>query len=452
MNITIVGRNPANAYSGGRYYAWILAEAIAQNHNLIYFSNSRPMFADDFKGYNEIDLRIVDDKFSDLECEESVDVVLFIPGMDNDNTFYKNTVRFAHQKKAHLVLINFESPNWFNKYSVIQRDVELWDNWLMISKFSSCLLSISKEGDLYAKDFYTNMPKETFFDYCYPAINTKVADKVHFDNSINKEKRILMTARFSLSDHKGSNNIPQLFFEEMRGYTLVLILGAGDVPKNIKKEIEENAKIFGVSVEYKYTLTDYQKFVEIKKAKLMLFPSFFEGYGYPPIEAQYLNTACVAFRIPVLEETSPNIDFATLGDWDEFKYLVANALEREDREYRQDIIDLASFDLMATRIDKIVSQLENKPIPQELSDISFIRSSINKPVHKIERRSLNKIVENVLGKQSYSAIRKDYYSYKNGTISIFTLILKLFSNAIVKKLVSDNTHDKLIKIYQIIKG
>ncbi|MFH0259605.1 glycosyltransferase [Vibrio barjaei] len=455
MNITVIGRNPANAYSGGRYYAWILAEAIAKNHNLIYFTNACPMFSNDFSSYEshkKIDLRLIDDKFNDLNCEEDIDIIFFIPGMDNDNSFYKNTLKFAQRKNAHLVLINFESPNWFNKYSVIQRDEKLWDNWLMMSQFASCILSISKEGDFYAKDFYNNVPDSAIFDYCYPAINSKVADRIYSDCSIAKENRIIMTARFSLSDHKGSYNIPHLFCEEMRGYTFVLILGAGDVPKNIKREIEERASQYGVSIEYKHTLSDQKKFIEFKRAKLLLFPSFFEGYGYPPVEAQYLNTACVAFRIPVLEETSPNIDFAVLGDWEQFKAKIGNVLIREEREYREGISEIASFDSMVKKINLVISKLADNPVPSELKDMSSINVSSGGSIGDRSPNSAKTLFRRLVGFESYILVRQDYHSYRCGTFGIATFSLKLFSNLIVKKLVSKETHSKILEIYKIIKG
>lgn len=455
MNITVIGRNPANAYSGGRYYAWILAEAIATNHDLIYFTNACPMFSTDFVNYEshkKIDLRLIDEKFNELDCEEDIDIIFFIPGMDNDNSFYKNTLKFAQRKSAHLVLINFESPNWFNKYSVIQREEKLWDNWLMMSKFASCILSISKEGDIYAKDFYNNVPDSTIFDYCYPAINSKEADRIYSDCSVTKENRIIMTARFSFSDHKGSYNIPQLFCEEMRGYTFVLILGAGDVPKDIKREIEERASQYGVSIEYKHTLSDQQKFSEIKRAKLLLFPSFFEGYGYPPVEAQYLDTACVAFRIPVIEETSPNIDFAVLGDWEEFKVKIGNVLIRDERKYREGISEIASFDTMVKKIDSVISKLSENQVPSELKDISSINIPSSVFIGNRPPNSPKTMFKRVVGPESYILVRQDYHCYRNGTFGIATFSLKLFSNLIVKKLVSRKMHNKILEIYRIIKG
>ncbi len=466
MNISIVGRNPVNAYSGGRYHAWGLAEAIAQNHNIIYFTNAKPMFADDFKDYekhNKIDLRVIDDKFYDIQCEKEIDIIFFIPGMDKDNTFYKNTIKFAHDKKAHLVFINFESPNWFNKYSVIQRDYKLWDNWLMMSKFSSCILSISQEGISYAENFYKNLPKDSFFDYCYPTINSKIADMVYDDNSIKKENRIIMTARFSLSEHKGSYNIPQLFCEEMRGYTFVLILGSGDVPKNIKKEIEKKANEYGVTMEYKHTLNDFQKFVEIKRAKVLLFPSFFEGFGYPPIEAQYMNTACVAFRIPVVEETSPNIDFVKLGDWIGFKETIAKVLQREPKKYRENIIAIASFDSMIKKIDDVITKVSKLSLPSELNDISSIKISLQNSLKNDEftkgkeakikiLSSLKGKMKKVVGDENYVKMKCDYLNYKNGKIGFWDLNVRFFSSMVLKKIISDKSYNKLKNIYYTIKG
>jgi hypothetical protein len=452
MNIVVVGRNPEGMYSGGRYYAWVLAEAIAENHKLIYFSNAKPIFSNDFVTYNnhnKVDFRIIDDQFYDLECDEKVDMVFFIPGMDKDNTFYKNTLKFASKKKAHLVLINFESPNWFNKYSVIQRDESLWDNWVMMSRYSSCILSISKEGMNYSKLFYKDVPESSVFDFCYPAINSKVADQVYFDKGIEKEKRIIMTARFTLSDHKGSYNIPELFCEEMRGYSFVLILGAGDVPSDIKSEIDKKAQEFGISVEYKRTLDDKNKFIEIKRAKLILFPSFFEGFGYPPVEAQYLNTACVAFRIPVIEETSPRIDMVKLGDWSRFKQEIAKVLKREEQDYRGDISKIASFDSMVRNIDRIICNVSTLPFPKELNDTSSIKVA---PRYAVETSSvLKEKFKNILGDKQYTLLRDEYQKYKSGHLGFLSFLFKVFK-VMLKRVLSEKAYSNLVGIYHKIKG
>ncbi|WCE29878.1 glycosyltransferase [Vibrio sp. SCSIO 43137] len=452
MNIVVVGRNPEGSYSGGRYHAWILAEAIAKNHKLIYFSNAKPIFANDFvtyKDHKNVDLRIIDDQFYDLRCEEDIDIVFFIPGMDADNTFYKNTIKFASKKKAHLVLINFESPNWFNKYSVIQRNESLWDNWVMMSRYSSCILSSSKEGMKYAKLFYKNIPQSSVFEFCYPSINSQVADQVYFDDEIKKEKRIIMTARFTLSDHKGSYNIPDLFCEEMRGHSFILILGSGDVPSDIKSEIENKAQEFGINVEYKRTLDDKNKFIEIKRAKLVLFPSFFEGFGYPPIEAQYLNTACVAFRIPVIEETSPRIDMVKLGDWSKFKREIAVALEREEQDYHSDISEIASFDSMVGNIDRVIRKVSTLPLPKELNDTSSIKVA---PRHVVETSTaLKEKCKNILGEKQYVLLRNEYQKFKSGDLDLLSFLFKVFK-AILKTLLPENAYRKLTKIYHKIKG
>ena len=43
------------------------------------------------------------------------------------------------------------------------------------------------------------------------------------------------------------------------------------------------AERYGLSLEIKHLVSDAQKFIELKRARFLLYPSRFEGYGIPPI-------------------------------------------------------------------------------------------------------------------------------------------------------------------------
>jgi glycosyltransferase involved in cell wall biosynthesis len=46
-----------------------------------------------------------------------------------------------------------------------------------------------------------------------------------------------------------------------------------------------------------------------------VFPSYFEGYGYPPVEALYCGTPCVAYALPVLKEVcGEHLTLVPIGD------------------------------------------------------------------------------------------------------------------------------------------
>jgi hypothetical protein len=268
-----------------------------------------------------------------------------------------------------------------------------------------------------------------------------------------------MTARFALAEHKGSNNIPDLICEAMRGYTFVIVVGYGEIPKYIDNEIQANANKYGVNIEYKFAMNDFEKFCEIGKSRLLLFPSFFEGYGYPPIEAQYMNTDCLAFNIPVLMETSPNIDMVHLGDWEAFVNQIKKILSRPvNQKLHSGILNIAEFDIIVKKVDSILKKLENKPIPNVLASVektdlfkNIVRKEVLNPT--VTNSNLKKqLIMKILGIKYYELLKFDYSLYRNKQINRKSLMRRILINQILKRFLSDRFFNKLKAIYKILKS
>lgn len=259
--------------------------------------------------------------------------------------------RFAIERGAHLVFLNFESPNWFNALSPYARPESEWAPWKRWSRDASLVLSISKEGQHWAEKFYTGVSPHTRFDYAYPAINTVAADAVPQGP---REDRVLLFIRFRNAKHKGSDRIDELFCEAMRGYKLVLVLGRNDMPPHVLARLTVKANAFGIQIELREKLSDREKFEEIKRAKLVLFPSLFEGFGYPPVEALYCNTPCVAFELPVLRETcGGRLIFAEHNNWADFRAKLTEALAAgAGTNTREAVAPLIALDALAKRLDE----------------------------------------------------------------------------------------------------
>jgi glycosyltransferase involved in cell wall biosynthesis len=337
----------------------MMAEALAiAGHEVHYISNNKPIFYDDFSMYpnhDDINFCHTPDFQTDIP-EGNFDIVFLIPSMSLDSEFYVRALFFTRSREAKLVLLNFETPNWFNSLSPEKRPFYYWDYWKCSSKFASMILSSAKESNDFARLFFTSSPAVTRFNYCYPSINSIVADSV---KSIKKEKRIILLTRFQLAEHKGGFESSNLICEAMRGYTLVLIVGTGDVPDNVMGSIISTAIEHGVLLEIKYKLADYEKFQEIKRSSLMLFPSYFEGFGLPPVEALYCNVPCICFDLPVLREVSGNgLIYVRPGDWSEFRAKIKDVLDsnQSDDHLHENVANIATIESYSKRIDSLISQ------------------------------------------------------------------------------------------------
>ena len=363
MRIALFGLNSRMTFSGGRYHAWMLAEALAYaGHEVCFITNNRPFFYDDFAAFPshyDIELYISSDLRADLP-DGSFDIVFMVPHPFRLSQFL-NAALFGRQRGARLALLNFESANWFNALAPEPRPARLWRGWLRFSREASLILSISAESDRHARAFYVDVAAGAVFTHCYPSINSIGADSVP---DTPREKRIILITRFEKSGHKGAWHTPELLSEAMTGYTLVLIIGAGEVPSSILTKMTATAKQHNIQLELLYRLTDREKFAHLKRSCLMLFPSFFEGFGLPPIEAQYCNVPCIAFELPVLREVSGDgIYYVKRGDWDGFREKIGQVLasDRPHDHLREHIAEVARFHSLSRRIDQILCRVCEAP-------------------------------------------------------------------------------------------
>lgn len=354
--VAIVTNTPPGTYSGGRYHALMLAEALAMGgHDVHFVTDFEPIFLKDLAAlpaHDRVHINYTPDFRRGLP-KGDFSFILVVPGT-NQQSFYRRATRFAFSRHARLGLINFESGNWFNAVCPFPRDLLHWALWRAVARHCSLILSISGEGDRWARDFYTDVQPGARFDYAYPAINTVAADATP---DVPREKRILLFARFAQAAHKGGNHLNDLLCEAMRDHTLVLIAGAETPPEAVLAPLRARAESLGVTIEIQTRLCDREKFAEMKRARLMLFPSLFEGYGYPPMEAQYCLTPCVAFDLPVLRETSGDrLCYAAHGDWDDFraKTEMALGMDTPPPGLRENARQLASPEALAERMNAVL--------------------------------------------------------------------------------------------------
>ncbi len=362
MKVAIVSSMPKNYYSGGRSHAWNVAESLAYKGNEVYFiTNNPPIFKDEMsenQGHKKINLIVTKDFKPKLDKINHLDYVILVPERSRSDVFYRRVRNFAIQMNAKLVLLNFESENWINSYLDEPIDPIFWKPWLDVCKDGCLIQSSDLESMRYAKEFYNVNPQYTCFDYWYPPINTFAADQVGI---CPKENRIVAMIRLK-DRYKGSFDILEMIDEYMRGYTLVLIYGSGEkgeVYNEYVKQLDEICKKYDVNYEIKVQLNDVEKFSEISRAKIMLFPSYFEGYGTPPIEAQYCETVCLVYDLPVLRETCGNsVVYCEHKNPQDMKLKLKQLIENDviNTGMRQKIYDIAEFKSCADKLDKMLKR------------------------------------------------------------------------------------------------
>lgn len=167
-----------------------------------------------------------------------------------------------------------------------------------------------------------------------------------------------MSTRFFLSSHKGADNITDLFCSDFEGYTFALMVGGMGVPDKVKSALEKEATKFGINLEYHLSVSDEQKFKLIASSSAVAFPSFFEGFGYPPVESLYLNTPCVAFDLQVVRETcGEDVYYARVGDWEDFRLKLKNAVLEKVNVKKDFMHEIYTIENFGHRLVNILSRL-----------------------------------------------------------------------------------------------
>ena len=384
LNISFFVTLPVKGYSGGRYSVVASAEGLAKaGHEVIILTNAVPQFEknfSDYKSHSEVKYNVCNLLHLDVENAPRADIVIVVPDLSSDTRFYTKAKEYADYNNSVFILKSFETPNWFNHYSSEKRDEKYWDNWNEMAKVVDGILCISKESEIWARKHYKT--KALVFS-ANPPINDSAADKALAIQ--DKAKRIFLIMRFNLSKHKGSEDIYKLLIPELSGYTLTVLVGAGDISQEIKKPIEISAAKNNIKIEYLFGLNDEEKFSYLKSSEFLLFPSLFEGYGYPPVEALYCGIPVVCFDLPVIRDVCGDYPlFSKHGDFDDFVENMKNVL-RSKSEFKVDNRRFTTVSNYAEQIeDKLQALVKNRTIENKHNHSNSIQRNDESTERKIQ--------------------------------------------------------------------
>lgn len=360
-----------SSYSGGRYLAWAMTEAIAQlGHNVTFISNRMPFCYDDFTGYSRHNSIEFDLQSWGKKLDKNFDLVVFVPSGASPkhylrvaslikrrlvasnltrSQYYTSAIEFCNKNQAKLLYLSFETPNWPGNPRV--HDPSFWELDHQLTENASIILSISNIGNNYAKSFFTRAPENCIFDFCHPGINSRVADAVVADR---KKNQIVFVSR--LDSYKNWDKILGLFDRKTKPDTCVFI-GNSHIINKLRLKLL--GLLSNIHIEIKSNISDSEKFRLIKESQIMVFPSMFEGYGFPPVEAQYCNTPCIAFDLPVLREVSDKgLYYAEPDNFIQMKEIVRKTiLEPPRRDFKAGIYDVANFESYAASLGNIINRI-----------------------------------------------------------------------------------------------
>lgn len=382
MKILICGVHPPVGYSGGRYHAWMMGEALsAAGHDVTLWTNVIPVYASDFENFpGHTAIKLCIDKRFNRQPGKDFDWVVIVPDMSSTRAVYAKWLCCAYNSTARIALLNFESANFFNAFAPVPRNPKLWQSWRTVSQYCDVIMSSAEISNQYASKFYTDAPESCSFVTCQPSINSVEA---HLAKPVADARRIFVITRFGTSDsgHKGGEEFLSTLGREIEGCTVCLLVGKNGVPDHVKEILDERSRECGFQYEILRELNDRAKFSYLKSAKLMVFLSRFEGFGYPPVEAVSCGIPCIASNLEILRETSGGaLLYVDPTSVSEVKSAVGKVLRGEwvaNNDDEERVRRLVSFDSYTQRLSKIFSTEPSGEMPilkfnQALAKIKII--------------------------------------------------------------------------------
>ena len=165
------------AYSGGRYHALLLAYAMAHGGiNVTVVTDRRPAFVDDLESaYGATVTYSVSQEYDPSVVEGRFDFVFVAPTGGFNPPFYACAEAVAGRSRATMVLVNYESANWFNNLAPEPDHLEVWDYWRRVMVHGGVVLSSNIESDTHARGYYRADGEPLHFANCYPPLNSRTA-------------------------------------------------------------------------------------------------------------------------------------------------------------------------------------------------------------------------------------------------------------------------------------
>jgi glycosyltransferase involved in cell wall biosynthesis len=227
-----------------------------------------------------------------LENFSNVNYILGFPTLDGIRS-----LRLSKRLNIPVVTFAYESPLWVKerlknnmtlktKLKFLVRNIVDWKPMKKALLNSDKIIAIS---DLARKDFgrWLNKPID---GVVHPGVDSDFIDSI----PNQKEKyQIIYVGR--LFRNKNVDEIIKALAKIPNPPKFVIIGHGPERPK-----LEKQAKELSVDCEFKGVVSDYDKWVGIKKSMFMVVATSFEGSADVPSETLYCEKPCLATDIPIM--------------------------------------------------------------------------------------------------------------------------------------------------------
>jgi glycosyltransferase involved in cell wall biosynthesis len=341
-------------YSGGQYHAFALGKALAsRGHFVDFYWNHPPIFSSEFPHIETHDSNL--DDFN-LKDHKNYNYVVVAPSGFYVPAYYETALQLAAVSGARICLLNYESANWFNALAPTPDDPRVWDYWRRVVIYGGLVVSSTREADYYARTFYNTPHSKLSFEVSSPPTNSDQASRI-LSRKIPKDGSIIIFVRRS-HDYKGGEDLLKLSPELFSGRSLHIVFG-GQQDDAFLKELQAHYHDHHVTIRAHSHISAEEKYTLLAKAQVLLFPSSFEGFGYPPLEAFSVGTEVVCYDLPVLKETLTDLAFfAPLNKIPQLEEKISSALSthRDTSVLMNRADEICGFNKVGVRFEALLEK------------------------------------------------------------------------------------------------
>ena len=143
------------------------------------------------------------------------------------------------------------------------------------------------------------------------------------------------------------------------GYEILIIGDKSSLSKDSLTKLRILSCKKKIAVVFKKGVSDKEKFDILIDSKLLFFSSSFEGYGLPPLEAQYCGVKAICSDLPVLRETNKYAFFTSFDDLDDLKKTTNEAIQSKIKpvQLRASVLEIASPAVLRSNLEKVINEL-----------------------------------------------------------------------------------------------
>ncbi len=183
----------------------------------------------------------------------------------------------------------------------------------------------------------------------YNGLSKSIIEYASKNNNIKKENNIIFIG--NVKPYKGIDILLDAFSMIKNNNYKLIIIGQKDnfiVNTNIDESKYENVIFTG-------RLDDNQLLDEISKAKYLVQPSRYEGFGIPPLEALYLGTLPIISKIDVFKEIYSDLSVIYFDDAKDLANIISNNPEIKLTP-KEEVLAKYNFKNMADTIIKTIGE------------------------------------------------------------------------------------------------